>query len=440
MEIARSPSAAGIILRLLLARGTHQPTSPIVFDDSIVASEVSIISDDGAVVRLPSTMPGTRRRLADGAAAIVLSTALRVDVRGVTFEGGEASHGVSAVVVEAGELTIENCTLRNISGARAALRATGGTVSISNCTFADNQGGAIEAASGSQMTVVGSELVRNGASANRGGGIHVSGNATMLTVGGTSFESNSAIDSGGGLYVAGGTVVLANRTLLHGNDAPVRPTMDLAGGETSYALPAPSGRWVNTAELDETLGTLVSALAQYGTHTQADYPFGCPPGSYGTDDDIDTQVSSVCKGACPAGKICAGATSQPQPCTEGAYCPMGSPGGTFCEPGTYGTLTNLTAQEECQDCPRGHYCQGGKYIPCPLNQYGPFTREFLPTACQACPRFAITAGTGTVSVDECECDTGYFNTKLAAGEVQCDLCPVGSLCVDTGTNLSTSAS
>ena len=42
-----------------------------------------------------------------------------------------------------------------------------------------------------------------------------------------------------------------------------------------------------------------------------DYPFACPPGVYG-GAKIGTQISPVCVGACPAGKLCPSATHTPQ--------------------------------------------------------------------------------------------------------------------------------
>ena len=44
-----------------------------------------------------------------------------------------------------------------------------------------------------------------------------------------------------------------------------------------------------------------------------DYPFACSPGTVGgTDKNIETQLSHVCSGACPAGSMCHSATRTPQ--------------------------------------------------------------------------------------------------------------------------------
>ena len=64
----------------------------------------------------------------------------------------------------------------------------------------------------------------------------------------TRIERNSAEVRGGGLHVTAGSVVLANGTTLEKNSAPEGTALHLSGGNTVYALPAPMGRWVNTAE------------------------------------------------------------------------------------------------------------------------------------------------------------------------------------------------
>ena len=138
--------------------------------------------------------------------------------------------------------------------------------------------------------------------------------------------------------------------------------MQLLGGMTSYALPAPAGRWVNMAELDPARGTLVSALAPGSYET--DYPFACREGRVGSDHDVKTQLNPDCAGLCPPGKICPAATHTPEPCTLGSYCAIGSAAGTFCPPGTFGNSTSLTAKEECSNCPPGNFCQGGFANPC----------------------------------------------------------------------------
>ena len=129
---------------------------------------------------------------------------------------------------------------------------------VGGSRFEDNLGGAVMATAGSQVHISHSVLVRN--TAAEGGAISVAGAATTLHLVGTRIALNAATARGGGLHVAGGVVTLDNRTVLEDNRAPEGHTMQLLGGATSYFLPAPAGRWVNTAVLDPVRGTLVSRL------------------------------------------------------------------------------------------------------------------------------------------------------------------------------------
>ena len=52
--------------------------------------------------------------------------------------------------------------------------------------------------------------------------------------------------------------------------------MQLLGGNTRFALPAPPGRWVNKANQNNVHEALVSRL-ELGSEDE-DYPFACPPG------------------------------------------------------------------------------------------------------------------------------------------------------------------
>ena len=285
------------------------------FDGSVGASEVSIVGNEGAVIRLP-TLASERRRLStdNGAiqAAIVLSTRLMIQLEGVTFQGGAASFGVSAVVVESGDLEMSNCTVRGVQGARA-IHASGGVATIRSSVFEANLAGAIAATSGSHVLIRDSFLLRN--AAENGGALAVAGSLTEVTAVATHIAHNSAKAKGGALHVEDGRVILALNTLLEHNVAVEGAEMHLSGGSTVFALPAPPGRWVNTAVETEVptvqpgLKTLVSTVA-LGSHDE-DYPFACPPGTVG-GTDIETQLSPVCVGACPAGSMCASATHTPQ--------------------------------------------------------------------------------------------------------------------------------
>ena len=302
---------AGEMVQIELSAGMHNLSAPMRFDDSVLASEINIVGAEGAVISLPSAA-GERRRMStyNGTiqAALILSNYnQKVQVQGVVFEGGASSTGIAAVLVESGEFIMSNCTVRDVQGTRA-MHTNGGHSTIRSSRFEANLGGAIAATSGSKLFIWDSALVRN--EAKHGGALAVKGNQTEVTVVATRIERNSATLQGGGLHVTDGSVTLANRTVLEDNSAPEGAAMQLSGGITVFALPAPPGRWVNTAVMHSRLETLVSTLV-LGSQDE-DYPFACPPGVHGDDKDIKTQVSPVCVGACPAGSICPSATHTPK--------------------------------------------------------------------------------------------------------------------------------
>ena len=271
MDIVRNETSAGQMVRFELSTGVHNLTDVLHFDGSVLASEVSIIGDKGAVIRLP--LASERRQLStyNGAipAAIVLSTQLLIQLQDVTFQSGASSFGIAAVVVESGELVMHNCTVRGVQGTRA-LHANGGSSTIISSLFEANLAGAIVAASGGKLFIGSSALVNN--SAANGGALAVTGDSTEVAVVATRIARNSAKVRGGGVWVAAGNVVLANSTLLEKNMAPDGAALHLSGGSTvcSYsiqtldllsiirsadtafvpvpdALPAPPAHWVNTA-------------------------------------------------------------------------------------------------------------------------------------------------------------------------------------------------
>jgi hypothetical protein len=285
MDALRSDSLAGIMVQLRLSAGTHTLTSPMVFDEFVVASEVTLVGDAGSIISLPTAaVVGRQLEISDGTssirAAFSLNSTLNLHLEGMTIQGGAASHGVAAVVVHRGllvmqqcavpnylttspphhlttspphhlttspphhlttspphhlsltlTLTLTRCVVRGVQGTRA-LHAVGigGTVEVGGSRFEDNSGGAVVAAAGSQVHISHSVLKRN--TAAEGGAISVAGAATTLHLVGTRIALNVATGRGGGLHVAGGVVTLDNRTVLEDNSAPEGHTMQLLGGTT----------------------------------------------------------------------------------------------------------------------------------------------------------------------------------------------------------------
>ena len=68
-------------------------------------------------------------------------------------------------------------------------------------------------------------------------------------------------------------------------------------------------------------------------------------------------------GPCYGGYICSGSSKIANPtqisgyeCPIGYYCEAGSPKEVPCPPGTYALSGGLSAVDQCQKCPAGHYC------------------------------------------------------------------------------------
>ena len=263
------------MVQLRLSAGLHTLTSPMNFDESVVASEVTLVGDAGSIISLPAAaVVGRQLEISDGSsirAAISLNSTLKLHLEGMTIQGDATSHGVAAVVVHHGllvmqqcavpnyltttshhhlttspphhptistppltltlTLTLTRCVVRGIQGTRA-LQAigNGGTVEVGGSRFEANLGGAVVAAAGSRVHISHSVLERN--TAAEGGAISVAGAATTLHLVDTRIALNVATGRGGGLHVAGGVVTLDNRTVLEDNSAPEGHTMQLMGGTT----------------------------------------------------------------------------------------------------------------------------------------------------------------------------------------------------------------
>ena len=138
MDALRSESLAGIMVQLRLSAGTHTLTSPMSFDESVVASEVIFVGGDaGSVLSLPAAA-AVGRQLAettDGTgstrAAFSLNSTLKLHLEGLNITGDAASHGMAAVLVHRGLLVMRQCVVRGVQGTRA-LHAigTGATVEV----------------------------------------------------------------------------------------------------------------------------------------------------------------------------------------------------------------------------------------------------------------------------------------------------------------------
>ena len=116
MDALRSDSLAGLMVRLRLSAGTHTLTNPMSFDESVVASEVTLVGDAGSIISLPAAaVLGRQLEASDGTgsirAAFSLNSTLKLHLEGMTIQGDAASHGVAAVVVRRGTLVMQQCAV-----------------------------------------------------------------------------------------------------------------------------------------------------------------------------------------------------------------------------------------------------------------------------------------------------------------------------------------
>ena len=420
--------------------------STITLNAATTASEVRINGNSSDI--LQSMVNGRRRAqslgltaaplfvLLEGAPPLVLQN---LDLDLSSFED------VEAFSVHGGSLVVQSCSLQ---GARSrAIRLTGGDVIIENSLLSGNSGlhgGAVDV-SGGTLTISDSRLTGN--EAQVGGAINANGTTAIVYVSNSALDNNTAIEQGGAINVDGGArVVLRDRTRLRRNTAPVSRQLHLGrhGSRVSYGLPVPRGHWVaNSVNCTEQMdneactdtGADVAVAFLIGSSND-DFPFQCAPGLYGDSLEPRQQSSPQCSDACPAGYNCTAATVVPQICPNGTYCVVGSAAPTPCEDGTYGPTEGLAGQEECIVCEAGFYCRGGFRYPCDKGEFNTQTRQSSDGACQSCPDRATTLFSASISLEQCVCQTGYFDVSATQtlpqsnASVECLTCGVGTDCPD----------
>ena len=128
-------------MEIKLAAGTYTlENAPFVFDANTLASEVRLIGEAGAVLEADSnTAP--LFKVADGVVPKLLFRGLQLR---------------SQVVVEDGELRVENCNWVDSAAAQGgALKVSGGVLTVADSLFkscsAEQDGGAVHVSGGSLL-------------------------------------------------------------------------------------------------------------------------------------------------------------------------------------------------------------------------------------------------------------------------------------------------
>lgn len=121
--------------------------------------------------------------------------------------------------------------------------------------------------------------------------------------------------------------------------------------------------------------------------------FSCPPGRFGADFGLTSQL---CSGLCSPGYYCpdnATTTNKAKQCgNSGVFCPPGSFSPTPVPRGTYSTdgfeqrigFPENRTRTGWKDCPPGHFCTDGKLFQCPGGFWGNISNEFRPTCSGEC--------------------------------------------------------
>mmetsp|Transcript_9064 Transcript_9064/g.8631 ORF Transcript_9064/g.8631 Transcript_9064/m.8631 type:complete len:262 (-) Transcript_9064:4101-4886(-) len=169
----------------------------------------------------------------------------------------------------------------------------------------------------------------------------------------------------------------------------------------------------------------------------------CPARFYCSKTDTDNNEVLKKATICPAGK----------------YCPKRTITAVDCPAGTFSAQLGLSLESECENCPFGYYCVGGKAAPdgpclkgyycigkasqnnptdsttgniCPAGHYCP-AGSYSPTKC---PKGKIRDSTGGEEVANCtNCPAGYYCPYLGATTALIDLasnthkCDAGYICL-----------
>jgi len=184
-----------------------------------ISRNISIINDTGYNI--------TIRRDGTDKFNIFSVSSVTFTLSNLTIENGYPNFGGNggAINNNGGTVTIDNCTFSD--NQESAFYNNGGIVNITNSTFSDNQaskGGGIYNTNTGTITITNSTFSNNQASSGNGGAIYNDNNGT-ITITDSTITGNTATN-GGGIYNNSGTVTLEN-TVVAQNTATTNP--DLQG-------------------------------------------------------------------------------------------------------------------------------------------------------------------------------------------------------------------
>ncbi len=215
------------------------------FGDLDITGDLTIIGTDSATTSIDASALGDR--------VFEIFAGVTFSISGLTISGGSATGDGGAIANRGGFVTIDDSILSDntalgdgatITGSGGAIfNGPGGTIVVSNSTFANNvanrAGGSIEDASGVAgvvgVSLTDVDLTGNNAgiapatsSPGNGGGLHVTG-AGDVTITGGNITGNVAAREGGGLWNGTGVMMISG-TIISGNTASGDAADDGGGG------------------------------------------------------------------------------------------------------------------------------------------------------------------------------------------------------------------
>jgi hypothetical protein len=287
----------------------------------------------------------------------------------------------------------------------------------------------------------------------------------------TVLDGNTAPDGTAGLAISGnvlvdyifpaptGTWLPATLCKVHREQCPMTDSIYYAACEATRAecshiasatnataadgtacMPATFNQPCGWHEAPEQIGQTVFVLP--GENVGVDFPFSCAPGIVGSAV-VDQQLTPLCAGLCPAGKICGEPrTMVPIDCDAGGYCPPGTSRAVPCPSGSFSSATNLSDSTQCTACPNGHSCIAGSTAPAPCAA-GSYVNAERASICTLCAGGEFQTHIGATACEVCSggnfCPPGasaelpcrdgtYSNAPRLSIASQCDPCPPGSSC------------
>ena len=222
---------------------------------------------------------------------------------------------------------------------------------------------------------------------------------------------------------------------------------------TTECQDCPAGRFCDAGNADPNCLTCSCPRGHYCPRAITT-PTACPDGKY-TEEEGATGLE-FCK-SCPTGHYCPSGTATPTPCPAGTMNPMVEQNSSLsCDACTAAfACTRSGLSKPNYPCSPGYFCPGGNYKPnqteyaCPAGKYTNYNNLTAVEQCEDCPQTtACLVGTGGQQKPPVACSQGHYcktrttrpsehpcppgswtNLTNLHSETQCYRCPRGSFCL-----------